>query len=134
MKGKYNVFAITFVVVFQQCIGFIWYSPMVLGKQWLAEVGKTTEELKAAGVTPYIVSIIVAYILCIILSRLIYETKATTASQGVNLAILLWLGFSVSTGITHYLFSGHGLNLFMIDAGHNLVGMILAGFVLSIWR
>ena len=47
--GSLNPLAILVAAFVSAALGAAWYSPLLLGKQWIAATGKTEEELGAPG-------------------------------------------------------------------------------------
>ena len=44
--SQINWLAVLLAFVASMAIGFVWYMPAVLGKRWMAAIGKTEEDLK----------------------------------------------------------------------------------------
>ncbi len=132
--GRVSTGGIAVVVLIQQFVGFIWYSPFLFGNLWLDHIGKSVEVLKRAGLMPYLISTLGAILLCYILSKLIYAADARTANEGLKLGFLCWLGFVLPATAVHYVFAGQSLELILIDSGHFLVNLCLAGTTLAAMR
>lgn len=132
--GRVSSGGIAVIVLIQQLVGFVWYSPFVFGNIWLSHVGKTVAELKHSGAAPYLISALGAIVLCFILSKLIYATESRTASDGLKLGLYCWLGFVLPTIAVHYSFAGRPIELMLIDSGHFLVNCCLAGTFLAAMR
>ncbi len=132
--GRVSVGGIAVVVLIQQLVGFVWYSPSLFGKMWLDHVGKSLDVLKRAGLIPYLISTLGAILLCYILSKLIYATETRTANEGLKLGFLSWLGFVFPAILVLYAFAGRSLELTFIDSGYFLVNLCLAGTILATMR
>ncbi len=132
--GKVSAGGIAIVVLIQQFIGFVWYSPYMFGNLWIDHVGKSVEVLKMAGYMPFLISALGAILLCFILSKLIYAVEARTANDGLKLGFYCWLGFVLPTITVHYAFAGRSPELILIDAGHFLINLCLAGTILAALR
>ena len=132
-----NYLAILVVVIFQQVLGFLWYTPPALfANHWVKSIGKTMADINRTRTdpVPFVSAVLGAFILSIVLSKIIQTTKTTTALGGAKLGAFLWLGFIFPILSTHYLFLGYNFELVVIDAGKELVGMLLAGSILATWR
>ncbi len=117
-------------------LGGLWYSPMVLGKQWMKAIGKTKEELEAGGgkamfITPIIGSLIMAYVL----AHFLQYAEAVTTWEGILTGFWVWLGFVATTMATNMTFApgANKMKLFTINAGYHLVSLLIMGVILAAW-
>jgi Protein of unknown function (DUF1761) len=132
--GKVNYPAVIVAAVAHFVLGSIWFT--VLQKPWLASVGKTLGELRRQGnaTVAYTVAFGANLILAWVLARLMIATGRTTVARGMELAALLWLGFTATTMATAFVFEARSLEAFAIIAGYPLVGMLLMGAILGAWK
>ncbi len=132
-----NYLAIVVVAIFQQVLCFLWYTPPALfANHWAHSLSKTVADLNSirSNPAPYLSAVIGSFILSIVLAKMIQATRTSTAFGGAKLGAILWLGFIFPVLSTHYLFLGYNFELVIIDAGKELVGMLLAGSILATWR
>ncbi len=47
---------------------------------------------------------------------------------------MLWLGFVATSTATNYVFEGRSMQIFAINAGYPLVGMLMMGAVVGGWK
>jgi hypothetical protein len=132
-----NWFAIIVAAVAAFAIGALWYSPRLFGRQWMAAHGHTPEKLAAMqssmGKT-YAFSFVTYLIMAMVIALLMGLTAASTAIQGVVLAVLAWLGFGFTIGLNTNLYSDKPAAAFMIDAGYQFVHVIVMGAIIGAWR
>ena len=132
-----NWLAIIVAAIAAFALGALWYSRSLFGRQWMAAHGHTPEQLAAMqsnmGKT-YAVSFVTYVIMAMVIALLMGLTGATTAVQGVVLAVLAWLGFGFTIGLNTNLYSNKPSAAFMIDAGYQLVHVILMGAIIGAWR
>ncbi|MGH9260343.1 MAG: DUF1761 domain-containing protein [Acidimicrobiales bacterium] len=118
-------------------LGALWYSPVLFAKAWMQAHGYSPEKLaamqKRAG-RAYAVSFACYLVMAFVLSLLVDFAGATTAVQGLWLGFLVWLGFAATLGLTAHMFSDKPLATYLIDAGYQLVYLIVMGVVLAVWR
>jgi hypothetical protein len=58
-----NYVAVLVATIAAMVIGFLWYMPAVAGKAWMAAIGKTEAEIRAAGKPSiYIAAVVVAFV------------------------------------------------------------------------
>ena len=131
-----NWLAILVAAIIPMVLGYLWYSPMLFAKQWLALMGKTQEEMmkgfnpaKSYGIT-FVMCLIMAYVM----GYFVYYTSSMTFFQGAKIGGMLWLGMVVTTGFQTVTFQGIKQGLYNINAGYNLVCMLLMGGLLAVWR
>ena len=110
-------------------VGGIWYGPLFLAP-WLRAEGKTKEQM--GGGHPAMVFGLA--FLCNLFSAFILDhTLGTYGDPDMMLSVLIALGvalgFVVPAYGVNYLFAGRKLALFLIDAGHFIVGMAAVGGV-----
>jgi hypothetical protein len=110
-------------------IGAIWYSAL-FGRVWQREVGLSDEQLKSGRNMPLIFG------LCLLLEFIVVLTLGhmfAFLQPNPHQKMMLATGFGLAImtpaiGI-NYLYQRKSLKLFLIDAGHFVVGMAVVGMV-----
>ena len=118
-------------------IGFLWYSPALFGGLWMQAHGYTPEHMEAMKSTlgrTYGISFVCQLVIGAVLSQLLYQTSTVGAAGGAGLGFLAWLGFAATIGLTSNLFSEAPLTLYAVDAGYQLVYLVVMGAILGAWR
>ncbi len=110
--------------------GGIWYG--VLGKPWMAALGKTRAELKPSP-GPYILSFLADVLIALIIALAMAAISGGHGGvrAGMIVALLLWAGCVLTTISVNNAFAGRPLMLTLIDAGHWLLAMQVAGAVVG---
>ncbi len=110
-------------------VGAVWYTAL-FGRAWQREVGLSDEQLKAGANMPlifglcFLLEFLVVMTLGHLFARLDPNPRATMMiATGFGLTIM-----SPAIGIS-YLYMRKPLKLFLIDAGHFVVGMAAVGLV-----
>ena len=110
-------------------VGAIWYS-LLFGKVWQREVGLSNEQLKAGANMPLIFGLcfVLEFVVVLTLGHMFAFLHPDTHQKmmlatGFGLAIM-----TPAVGI-NYLYQRKSLKLFLIDAGHFVVGMAVVGLV-----
>lgn len=139
MNTEVNYFAVFLAGVASMAIGFLWYSPMILGKQWTKEKGMTKEALAKAqkemgplyGVS-FLVSLVTAYVLSHVMTFSENFFHYPMLSTGLTSAFWMWLGFAMPVQVTATIFGNKNWKLFGIDTGYQLASLLAMGAVLAL--
>ena len=139
MGIQVNLLAVLVAGVVSMALGFLWYSPMVLGKPWMKEKGYTPEALKKEqkqmgkyyGIS-FLVSLITAYVLSHVISLSGAFYHYSMLQTGITSAFWVWLGFMMPVQLTATIFGGKNWKLLGIDTGYQLVSIIAMGVVLAV--
>ncbi|MEO7029637.1 MAG: DUF1761 domain-containing protein [Acidobacteriaceae bacterium] len=105
--------------------------------QWLAGIGKTMESLQQSGVNPaiqYGTALLCSFVAAIVLSICIQATGEQTLRRGIACGAFLWLGFVATSFAKYYIFEVRPLQLYAINMGDALIGMVLMGAIVGAWR
>ena len=137
MHVQINWLAVVVAAVVTWLLGALWYSPYVLGRQWVAAHGYTPERMaemrKGAG-RAYAASFVMYLVMAAVIAVLVGYIVMGRAVQGAKLGALLWLGFAVPLGVTGNLFSDRRLSTFLIDAGYQLISLVAMGAIIAAWK
>jgi hypothetical protein len=136
MKIKYPAVIVATLVYF--ILGGLWYSPLLFANKFIQLMNWTPEQLRQMESQNHgkelAIAFVMSFLLVYILAHFVQYTKATTAIGGIQTAFWLWLGFIVTTQVPSVLFEGRSFGVFLIHVGYQLVGCVLAGAVLAVWR
>jgi hypothetical protein len=116
-------------------LGAAWFT--LLKKPWLEGIGKTSEQLMASGIPPWlphVVTLIANFALAYLIGWLILATGAQTVARGLMIAALLWLCVVASTFATEYVFEARSIQSFLINTGYPFAGMLIMGALLGGWK
>jgi Protein of unknown function (DUF1761) len=129
-----NYPAVIAAAVVHFLLGAVWF--WALMSPWLAGIGKTYEGLAREGspVLAYVVAFASNLVLAWSLSWLIRATGHDTIAGGMLIGAALWLGFVATTTATEYVFEARSFEIFAINAGYPLAGMLIMGGLLGAWK
>lgn len=126
-----NWLSIVLATLASFAFGAVWY--MGLSRQWMAALGKTRDQL-SVGYTPFIWSVVVelvmAYFLALFTPLLMGGMSIGAAVQA---AVLLWLGFVLTTMIMNHRYEGMKWSLTVIDSLHVLGVLVIQGVVIGLF-
>lgn len=115
--------------------GAVWYG--VLGKAWLAALGKTKAELMGPSgkpsPLPFVLSFVADLVIAFVLAGVVGAVGGGKVSvlAGIVTGALMWLGFVVTTLAVNNAYSGRKTTLTVIDAGHWLAALVVAGAIIG---
>ena len=131
-----NYLAVVAAALATFVVGALWYGPL-FGKKWMQLHGYTPEQLaemqKGMGKT-YGLSLVAYLVMAVVLSILVSYTGVANAGEGAWLGFLCWVGFAATIGLTANLFSDKSFGTYVLDAGYQLVYLVLMSVILSVWR
>lgn len=131
--SQINWLAVALAFISSMAIGFVWYMPAVLGKRWMAAIGKTEEDLKniGGGAGIWIPMIVAAALTAVLLAVLISKLGLDSALAGGWFAMVLALVFRAGAHVIHNGFAGRPTAVTLIDSGHDLLAMTVAGAIIG---
>lgn len=131
--SQINWLAVLLAFVASMAIGFVWYLPAVLGHRWMAAIGKTEEDLKniSGGAGIWVPMMVAAALTAILLAVLISKLGLDNALAGGFFAFVLALVFRAGGHVIHNGFAGRPVAVTLIDSGHDLLAMTVAGAIIG---
>ena len=110
--------------------GIVWY--MTLSKAWVAAIGKDPAELKAnANPVTFAVTALACLVTAVVLAMIWGGGLAMVGLWPVlRTAIILWVGFVLTTVAVHHAYQGQRRSLTLIDGGYGLGVVVIESGVL----
>lgn len=131
--SELNYTAIVAATVVYFAIGYFWYGP-IFGSMWLKLNGFTKKAMadkKKKGMSGLIATNFVAVLLTsYVLGNVLAFAATGTLAESLQVVAWLWLGFSAALMLPGYLYTGKSVQLFVLDVGYHLVGLLAAGAVI----
>jgi Mg/Co/Ni transporter MgtE len=131
--SQLNWLAVLLAFISSMVIGFVWYMPAVLGRRWMAAIGKTEEDLKniSGGAGIWVPMMAAAALTAVLLAVLISKLGLDNAVAGGWFALVLALVFRAGGHFIHNGFAGRPAAVTLIDSGHDLLAMTVAGAIIG---
>lgn len=131
--SQINWLSVLLAFIASMAIGFAWYMPAVLGNRWMAAIGKTEEDLKniGGGAGIWVPMMVAAALTAILLAVLIIKLGLDNAVAGGWFALVMALVFRAGGHVIHNGFAGRPAAVTLIDSGHDLVAMTVAGAIIG---
>jgi hypothetical protein len=116
-------------------LGAIWYSPVLFAKPWMAmlkiDPAKTNSKTMVPGM---IASFIGDLLLSLVLAHMVLWSGADSYGWGALIGFIVWLGFFAAPNFPQGIYEGRPFKLFAINNGYWLVGLMIVGGLLAVWR
>jgi hypothetical protein len=129
-----NWLAVVAAVVIRMIVGTIWYSPVAFVKPWQELSGVTPESMKAGLGKAIGVDVVMSLVMAFAMANIIGASGITDWVNGAIAGLWLWLGFVVATHLPLWAYENRPIKLAAINAGANLISMVLMGAILGGWR
>lgn len=116
--------------------GALWYSPLLFSKAWQKEIGMTEEDLKGANMVQIFgTSLVLMLIMSLGLSFTLRGHEMGTIDLQTGMLHGLYIGLmfvATSVGI-NALYQRKSIKLFLIDAGYQVIMLVVMGAVIGAW-
>jgi Protein of unknown function (DUF1761) len=130
----FNLLAVLVSAVILWVLGAVWYSPALFAKPWMAALGITPDPAKKKGLLAgMIASFVGDFILAFMLDHIIVWAHAGSV-HGAFIGFIVWLGFFAAPNLPQGIYESRPFKLFAINNGYWLVGLIIVGILLAVWR
>ena len=129
-----SLLGILLAIVYNLVIGSLWYSPMLFGNRWTVLVGHRDDDIQG-GMTPGILlgALGVALLEALGFNILRNLTGTNGFFSGLMLGFFVWLFFLVPPFLNRVLYEKTSRDLFLINAGANLVTFAgMAGIISAV--
>lgn len=140
MDADINYWAVLVAAVASMAVGFLWYG-VFFRKQWMALMDITTESIAGMRMSAnkaYAIQFLASLVMACVLAHSLIYASAYLDIDGLNAGIVAgfwaWLGFIVPVSLGIVLWENKPWKLWMINASHYLVSLIVMGVILSLWR
>ena len=114
-------------------VGTLWYSPLLFLKPWQRLSGITDEQMKGGMAKGFTTWILGAVIMTFVLTHAVYYAGAKTIPLGAAVGFLNWLGFILVVQLDDWAAARRPTQLLLINAGSNLVALVIMGAILAVW-
>lgn len=128
-----NVLAVVVAAVASMALGFLWYSPVAFGNQWLRLVGKRQEDLGKPG-PAYVLSTLGSLLAAFATAVVLEGFGARTLTSGVGIGALLGVGVVAPVLATDHVFSGRPIPLYLLNVAYHVLSFIAMGAILGAWQ
>jgi MFS family permease len=141
MELKINIIAILVAVVANFLLGFVWYTPL-FGKIWGREMGydpnvKADSKVLIKGMLFMVIgNFLCAWVLAHNIAAWSFVpgiSEMGCVPNALSAAIFTWMGFYLPRHLGATAWEGNSWTLFGINAGYDLLSLIVVSFILTCW-
>jgi len=133
-----NLYAIGVSALILWFVGALWYSPVLFAKPWMKALGidpASAKDGKKNGLALGMISSLIGdLLLAFVLWHLVAWAGADSVGAGAFIGFLCWFGFFVAPNFPQGIYEGRPFRLFAINNGYWLVGLLVVGGLLAIWK
>ena len=126
-----NLWAVGLAAFTNVVIGSFWYSPFILGKNWMHEKGFTEENFKNGYPIWLILLLCFLFGFMGALSMALFLTPQSTAVSGAGMGALVSLVWISASKANTALFENTSIKLILIHGGYDLIGYMVMGAILG---
>jgi hypothetical protein len=114
-------------------LGTLWYKPKKLGKIWL-QLNYLKTDGKNNNSILMLLALISTLTASFILSYFIYLSGAKNIMSGAAVGILTAVGIMATTIGFSFISEEKQIKLVIADTGYHLMGFMVMGIIISVWR
>lgn len=127
---------VAFVVAF--LAGALWFGPKTFFPVWWKAMGKGDETPGGGNMAlVFGLTALGALVQVVAVASVIYFVGLATGPVGplggVLTGLLLGIGFAAASSLSHRLFAGHGLKVWIIEVGSDVLNYTLVGLVIGLF-
>ena len=126
-----NWVAIIVATVVQMALGFLWFSPVLFLKPWMAMRPDKNPPSGNASPLLYVITAVGALVTALTLDWIISLAHATTIAGGAIIGLYGGLGLVAPAILSDNLFNERPFKLYLIVAGFPVVGLLLSGAIIG---
>lgn len=138
MEISINYWMVLVAGVIGMALGALWYSPILFGRVWMRLSGFTEEQMKVMKekgmIKSYVLNFLTILVMAFVLIHFVAFWDVKDLEGGLQLAFWTWLGFVATVMLNSVLWEGKSFKLYLINAGYQLVAMILMVMVFVFWK
>jgi hypothetical protein len=129
-----NYWALAVAALIRIALGALWFSPIAFVESWRKSVGIDEATMNAGMPRAIAFDVVGALVMAFVLVHSIVYADAATLLQGAAVGFWNWLGFIAVVLLSATMHEHRPIKYFAINAGYNLIALILMGALLAVWR
>ena len=131
--------AVAFIIFF--AVGAVWFGPKTFYPTWVKLMGITQEPGQALGRhgmafvfgLTAVGALVQVTALAVVIELASVAHGPVGALGGLLVGLLVGVGFTAAGSLSHRLFAGHGVRVWLIESGGDILALSLAGLVIGLF-
>jgi hypothetical protein len=130
-----NYWAVLVSAIAYMVLGAVWYSPVLFGNAWMKGIGKSKEQV-AADFSPsnYIFAFAGSFIASYGIARIMAWSGGDSVVDGIKVSLVAGVCFVFATMSVNDTFEKRSGGLSMINILYHVIGLVIAGIIVGLWR
>jgi uncharacterized protein YacL len=130
-----NLVAVVVAIIAAFIVGWLWYSPVLFGRTWMRLMGVTPESMKDISVRDsYLGNILGTVIMAVVIAVLFSYADINTPTEAISWSLLIWLGIVMPFGFNDVVFGKKHWRLWFLNGGHQLLTLLVMGYIIALWK
>jgi hypothetical protein len=137
-----NILAVLVIGVIYMILGFVWYGPLfgkmygrIMGMDMASMTPETKKAMQKRMGPVYFLNFVMVLITVYVLALFV---NFGVGGSGIGAALWVWFGFIMPTIAGQAMWSGKprkmAWQMFWLSMSYQLIGIVIAGVILSAWR
>lgn len=135
---RINYLAVLVSAIIYWVLGALWYSPLLFANRFIALMRLTAEDLARIEQQGAAKEIAIAFgsslLTAFVLAHFVRYARATNLADGLKTGLWVCIGFVFTSNLATVIFENRPFGLYLINNGYHLVGFLLMGALLAVWR
>ncbi len=115
-------------------LGSVWYTDALFGKQWRAATGQEMGESGRPEPAALVVNFIGWFVVALALALIAHGIGAETFVDGLVLGLVASIGFVGTNRVVTSMYEGRNAALMRINAPYTILGYVIMGVILAMWK
>jgi len=133
MLLEVNFLAIFVIAILNLILGYIWYSPKIIGALFYTNEEKTKLESESPKPWQFIFCIIEGFILAWVFALVLFAFNPFHIFAAIGLAFLIWFGFFFVTHLSAHIWKKETCSECIMHSIYSLIYLIIASVILFYW-
>lgn len=138
--GEINWWAVVVATIASFVVGFLYFNSKTMFPVWWRAMGRSMDEEPADSGSMGIVfamMFVVSFVQAAVLAAVIELVRLTGQDVGLfgGLAVgaLMGVAFAAMPAFGHRAFAGHGVKVWLIESGGDILGLMAMGAIIGLW-
>ena len=131
-----NYVAVLIAALANFVAGFLWFGPKTMFPVWWRAMGRTTDDVPGTGNMGLVfgltlVGVLVQTFAIAVILGWYAATGEINLTSGAMVGAFVGVGSAAAASLSHRMFAGHGLKVWIIEVGSDVLNATLVGAVLG---